>query len=61
MLAIQRQSLLDMGDTYCGIDEGSITPVDTVHVGLPSREWLEFEGGGISALFQRRESAESRR
>jgi hypothetical protein len=29
--------------------------------GVPSREWLEFEGGVISALFQRRESALARR
>jgi hypothetical protein len=28
---------------------------------VPSREWLEFEGGVISALFQPTESALSRR
>src|ERR1700680_388185 len=28
---------------------------------VPSRKWLEFEGGVISAFFQRRESALARR
>src|ERR1700730_10040761 len=32
-----------------------------VELVVPSREWLEFEGGVISALFQPTESALSRR